>query len=349
MDLQITELDPQALPLHDMTCMLSLSGQYNNKLPEPITLFEPDQHKNIEFDTGEQSVKKTLYQPTGASGVCDLHLESGKEKNALSEQNTCTPFLVSKITAEERAAFTCWGWNNLNMPGRVIWTTVVRRHKINLVTGYKHTAVDYRFIKARRKGLIFLPQSSTSTIRHVSSGGYCVSWSIDNMINGSLYYGYREIDFKNSKSRTTQEFMYNRRKLCDNPIPGVINPFSINPKTNEPFRATAFVWVRKDLSLEIHSADAARGYACKLMQNYMLSSDDTPFRRLERDIKRGLSINICGYNLQNIPDYKDDDDVGSMLRACYDNPDFNFSSEVVLYVMLTYPADLWPWANITIN
>lgn len=358
MDADMKLYDPQTMPLHDMTCMLLLTTEDKEYcdthgkpygLPEPINWYDEHQCEYIASITNKRCRRKARYKTIGGSLVCKIHMDTRPDDNIPLLQCSITP--TREICEDNtESVVMCQKWlHTLGTTGNVMWTNIKKRQTIHLIDGTRNIAIDYYFRNTKRKGLTFIPKSATSTIECVFADARSSALSIDNLIKGSLYYGYRKIDFLNSQSTTTKIFMSNRHRLSTHPNPYAINPFSVDSTTNERLLPTAFVWQRKNFEIQVHSAEVSRGYACKLMQNYMLSSNTTPFRRLEQDVKNGLSVNICGHNLQDIPHYSEDDDTGSNLRARYNDVYFNFSSEVVLYVMLTYPAHLWPWADVIID
>ena len=73
-------------------------------------------------------------------------------------------------------------------------------------------------------------------------------------------------------------------------------------------------------------------FYCAFYENIVKNLDD--FKILQEKINNGYNLQICGYDAY---------DVNTDIETCYKDTKKQFGHELVLYTMLVYPQEEYPW------
>lgn len=347
-DLMTTDLCPPALttPINEDVDRLS-------DLPQPILWagHVACQYLRLSsLDVYNSCTYNAIYKLPCGKLLCNFHSREHKGNRTklptglpnISLNDYLTPEQHDKTIRDNMAWFS-----QIGLEGHVRWMNIQKKKRIPLLPTYRNIAIDLTFQRKKRQRLTLLPFASICTIGPIRVGVMRHASSIHNVIQGSLYYGQSIRKIREGDLVLRRAFLENRRAMCLNSHVVNENPLAYTT-SHTKVAPTAFIWENMNGTLTIYKPHMARGFACKMMSDYLQTKDNNEFLSLKKEINNGLSVNICGYNLHNIPCYSEDID-GMMLQECYDNSEFNFSSEVVFYVMLTYPPQLWPWRTIVVD
>lgn len=207
--------------------------------------------------------------------------------------------------------------------GKVILTKMRMMRKPEFVSGYLN--VFPNFLHQTRKdgfGCSSLSPKSMGPIDH-GQPGLPIALNLENFHQGNKVFP-SEVDEKGEPSATffeTQRKMYLDAK-----------PHRHKAEAKGKNIPAFSVWVDKDGKRHKLTYFESRQFYSHFYER--IAKDLPDFQTLQEKLRQGYNLNICGYDAY-MPQ-------GS-IEECYLDTSRPFGHELVLYTMLVFPENEWPW------
>lgn len=188
---------------------------------------------------------------------------------------------------------------------------------INIFPNFKHGSRNDGL------GLPSLSPKSIGPILH-NQPDLPISLNLENFHQGNKVFP-QEVD---EKGQVKEEFFKTQKEMYEDDIPHRHKETSGG--NNVPLYS---LWKDKEGLLHQISYFESRQFYCVYYERATIENLD--FKKLKKMIEDGYNLRICGYDAY--PVYKNN------IEECYCDVSRPFGHELVLYTMLTYTEENWPW------
>lgn len=267
--------------------------------------------------------KAYYFSADGLTGVCGYCAPKKLHRKKLprDEEAEAVERLAHRRTVDEAAKAN----RAAGRRGDLRCAKMFMMSKVKMTEGY--LAVFPNFKHGSRKDGLGLSALSPKAIGPVHHGqpGLPPAMSLENFHQGSKWF----------RGKTREEFEAMRLEMYRNPTPLRHNPHA-NPKAKNRNIPKCFVWVGKDGTPHEIDYVTSRQFYCNFYTQAVTQSAE--FAQLEAMLAKGYNITLHGYD-----GYQPDDDTPEALEQHYLDPSRPFGHELVLYTLLKYPPEHWPW------
>jgi hypothetical protein len=261
------------------------------------------------------------FSADGKRGVCGRHAPPKAVRRKLPHDLAAEQAVRDRHTATVEAA--ALANQRKGVPGDLLCSKLRMMQRPEQREGYLLVFPNFKH-QGRKDGLGIraLSPKAIGPVHH-GQPGLPPAATIENFHQGSKWF--------RGKSREAFEAM--REQMYLDPVPHRHNPHAAPGPGGNKNVPMCSVGVSADGVEHKVSYVESRQFYCWF---YSRAVEKMPeFKMLQRNLASGVNMIICGYD-----GYQPDD---ARIEAHYADPSRPFGHELVLYTMLKFPKDQWPW------
>ncbi len=283
-----------------------------------------------EINCQKESCKNKAYWDCNSEYLCGVHSRKYKDRiELIKDKNKKEEILNLKLIREKEECEEASRLNKLNdKKGDVVCTKLRMMHNPDDIKGY--IKVFPNFKHGNRRDGLGMPSLSPKSIGPVYHNQPCLppSKKLENFHQGNKVFS-SEVD---NDGEPMEVFFKTRLEMYNSDIP--LRHKLTSGGKNVPLYS---IWTDSDFIEHKISYFTSRQFYCHFYERELLKKGtkaNEDYTYLLNLIDNGFNLQIIGY---------DGYQVTTDIEKCYLDCSRPFGHELVLYTMLVYKEDVWPW------